>query len=187
MTPPIKTLEVRTRAAWRRWLARHHATEREVWLVYYKKHAGVDAIAYKESLEEALCYGWIDSLVRRLDDDRYVRKFTPRKPDSTWSPVNRKLYAELEARGALAAPGIARPPGRRSPPALRPTTAKTPAYIAAALKKNARAWKAFQALAPSHRRDYVSWIDAAKREDTKARRIREAIRRLARSEKLPMK
>jgi len=184
---PVKTLEVRTRKAWRKWLEKNHAKETEVWLVFYKRHTGVAGIEYRESLEEALCYGWIDSLVRRIDDDRYARKFTPRKPKSVWSPTNRKLYAELRDRGALAAPGLERSPTGRAAPAPQKKTAPTPAYIEAAFKKNPRAWKTFQALAPSHRRNYVAWIDAAKRDDTKERRIREAVGLLAAGKKLPLK
>jgi len=188
MSPaPIRTLEVRTRKAWRKWLEKNHARETEVWLVYYKRHTGVEGIEYRESLEEALCYGWIDSLVRRIDDDRYARKFTPRKRGSVWSPTNRKLYAELRDRGALAPPGLERAPTGRAEPAQRPMAARTPAYIVSAFKKNARAWKTFQEMAPSHRRNYVAWIDSAKRDDTKERRIREAVGLLAAGKKLPLK
>jgi SAM-dependent methyltransferase len=117
----MKTLEVRTRLAWRKWLAKHHASEREIWLVFYKRHTGVAGLEYRDALEEALCYGWIDSVLRRLDDERYAHKFTPRKPGSNWSPTNRRLYARLRERGALAAPGIERAPNGRTPPARRPT------------------------------------------------------------------
>ncbi len=95
----MKTLLVRTLGQWRDWLAEHHASESEVWLVFYKRHTGLASIVYKDARDEALCFGWVDSLVKRLDDRRYAQKFTPRSADSRWSAVNRKRYAELKAGG----------------------------------------------------------------------------------------
>src|SRR4051794_15393532 len=109
----MKTLEVQTVDGWRDWLDEHHQTETEVWLVVFKKHTGVRAVDYKDALDEALCVGWVDSLVKRLDDRRYALKFTPRRPDSRWSGTNRKRYAELQASGRLKAGGISRPPTDR--------------------------------------------------------------------------
>src|SRR5262245_35714959 len=102
----IKTLDVKTRHAWRKWLEKHHDCQTEIWLVFHKLHTGTKSIDYHDALDEALCFGWIDSLVRRLDDDRFARKFTPRKPDSRWSAINIKRYAELKEQGLLAAPGL---------------------------------------------------------------------------------
>ena len=102
---PLETVDVRNRQAWRKWLEEHHASCSEIWLVFHKRHTGITSVLYDDAVEEALCFGWIDSLVRRLDDDRYARKFTPRKANSRWSTSNRRRYAELEARGLLAAQG----------------------------------------------------------------------------------
>lgn len=179
----VNTLDVRTRPAWRRWLAKHHATVTAVWLVFHKTHTGVPAIPYDAAVEEALCFGWVDSLITRLDEDRYARKFTPRKPDSQWSASNRRRYATLQAAGLLAAAGRRRRPTAGSP-AAPPPVVSAPAYIAKALKARPRAWTAFQALAPSHRRLYLTWIHSAKRDETRQRRLREAIRRLLRGETL---
>ena len=115
----MKTLLVRTLDQWREWLTEHHASVSEVWLIFYKRHTGVASIAYKEARDEALCFGWVDSLVKRLDDRRYAQKFTPRRADSRWSAVNRKRYAELKAVGRLKPPGIARAP---------PTAAMVPGH-----------------------------------------------------------
>src|SRR3954447_21845386 len=101
----LKTLDVRTLAGWRRWLAEHHDSDTEVWLIFHKRHTGEPSVEYGDALDEALCFGWIDSLIKRLDDDRYARKFTPRKPDSKWSSVNRRRYAVLEASGRLMPSG----------------------------------------------------------------------------------
>ena len=77
------------RAAWRAWLAANGQAEREIWLIFYKKHTGTPCVSYDEAVEEALCFGWIDGLIKRLDDDRYAQRFTPRKPGSSWSESNK--------------------------------------------------------------------------------------------------
>lgn len=93
------TLEVRSRAQWRRWLQAHHDSVREIWLVFRKGEAAARAVDYEAAIEEALCFGWVDSLVRRLDGERYARKFTPSRRESRWSTINRRRYADLDARG----------------------------------------------------------------------------------------
>jgi uncharacterized protein YdeI (YjbR/CyaY-like superfamily) len=85
-----KLLYVTTREEWRAWLNNHHATETEIWLVYYKKHSAKPRIPYDHAVEEALCFGWIDSLVKKIDDQRYVQKFTPRRDHTKWSPLNKQ-------------------------------------------------------------------------------------------------
>ena len=186
----MKTLLVKTPGQWRAWLAKHHAAEAEVWLVFHKQHTGVASIDYKDALDEALCFGWVDSLVKRLDERRFARKFTPRRADSRWSEVNRKRYAELAAEGRLKPPGIERSPNTRGSaprPARLELPWKLPAYIQAALKENAKAARHFEALPTEQRRRYFAWIDSAKREETKLRRLAEAIRLLSRGETLGLK
>jgi uncharacterized protein YdeI (YjbR/CyaY-like superfamily) len=186
----MKTLLVRTADQWRDWLAAHHGSVSEIWLVFYKVHTGVASIDYHDALDEALCFGWVDSLVKRLDDRRYARKFTPRRADSRWSAVNRKRYAELEASGRVKPPGRDRAPTGRSygprPPRYE-LPSRLPPYIEAALRRRPAALRCFEALAPSHRRRYVGWIDSAKREETRARRLKEAIRLLAAGRMLGLK
>lgn len=186
----MKTFQARTLDQWRKWLAKHHAMESEVWLIFHKKDTGVASIDYKDALDEALCFGWVDSLIKRLDEQRFARKFTPRRPESKWSAVNRKRYAELKREGRLKPPGIERAPTNRAY-GPRPTRleipSKLPAYIQAALRKNPAALRTFEALSPSHRREYFAWIESAKREETKLRRLEEAIRLLASGKKLGLK
>jgi uncharacterized protein YdeI (YjbR/CyaY-like superfamily) len=187
--PPkaIDTLEMRSRQQWRDWLQAHHDSVSEIWLVFQKRHTGLDCISYADAIDEALCFGWVDSLVRRLDDARYARKFTPRKRDSKWSTINRRRYEELKARGLLAPPGLGRPPTNRSGDAPRPSLSSLPSYIEKQLKANASAWAYFQRLAPSYRRAFVGWVDSAKREETKQKRLREAFSLLAAGKKLGLK
>ena len=180
------TLDVRTRRDWRRWLAKHHASSPGIWLIRHKQHAGVEAMPYEDVVCEALCFGWIDSLIKRLDENRYAVKVTPRKPTSKWSDLNRKRWKRLEAAGLLAAPGLAAAPTANSY-APRQTIPELPAYIAKALRTNAGAWQHFQALAPGQRRNYVVWIHMAKRPETREKRIRESIELLAAGKKLGLK
>jgi uncharacterized protein YdeI (YjbR/CyaY-like superfamily) len=179
-----KALDVRTRELWRTWLQEHHTSEREIWLVFHKHQ---ESLGYDDAVEEALCFGWIDSIIKRLDDDRYARKFTPRKPDSKWSTINRRRYAELEARGLLESAGLDRAPTNWSGDAPRPSLSVLPVYIEKQLKADARIWNYFEKLAPSCRRAYIGWIDSAKREETKQKRLREAISMLAAGKKLGLK
>jgi uncharacterized protein YdeI (YjbR/CyaY-like superfamily) len=183
----LKTLEVRSRHEWRNWLGKHHDSDSVIWLVFPKRHGSEASITYDEAVEEALCFGWIDSIVRRLDDDRYVRKFTPRKPDSKWSTINRERYRKLKRRGALAAPGQERAPTERSGDRPQPSLSAIPSYIENQLKAGGHAWDYFERLAPSYRRAYIAWIDSAKREETKQKRLREAIGLLASGRKLGLK
>jgi uncharacterized protein YdeI (YjbR/CyaY-like superfamily) len=182
----LKTVTLETAAEWRRWLAAHHGSEKEIWLVFHKRHTGRKSIEYDDSVDQALCYGWIDSLIKRIDDDRYARKFTPRKTDSVWSDSNRRRYAALRRDGRLAASGRARAPTDRRPD-LRTGIRLDYRYVRAALEKNKAAAKNFARLAPSEQRKIVGWIILAKRADTKQRRLKELISVLAAGKKLGLK
>ncbi len=154
----MKTFDARTRERWRSWLAKHHASESEIWLIFHKLHTGKPSVAYKDALDEALCYGWIDSLIKRIDDDRYARKFTPRKAESTWSSINIKRYAALKAAKKLAAPGSSAVPEGRPVVDMARGRTGCPPYIEQAIKRDARAWTFFESLAPSYRR-HVCHLD----------------------------
>ena len=157
-----------------------------MWLVFHKADTGIKSLAYEDAVREALCFGWIDSLVKRLDDDRYARKVTPRKPTSRWSDLNRRRWLELKTAGLLAAAGRdAAPTGNRYAP--KPSVPDLPAYIATAFRANPKAWAFFRELAPTYRRHFVVWIHTARREETRDRRIRESIALLAAGKKLGLK
>jgi uncharacterized protein YdeI (YjbR/CyaY-like superfamily) len=102
-----ETFEAAGRAAWRRWLEEHHEICSEVWLVFHKKHTGRASVTYDEAVEEALCFGWIDGRVQSIDDDRHAYRFTPRKPDSGWSALNKERVQTVVTRCAAGTkPGI---------------------------------------------------------------------------------
>jgi uncharacterized protein YdeI (YjbR/CyaY-like superfamily) len=185
MAAKSKTLDVGSRARWRAWLEANHRSANEIWLVFHKPHTEKASIDYEDSVDEAICFGWVDSLIRRLDDDHYARKFTPRKADSFWSALNRKRYAKIEALGLLAPAGRERAPTAENHyPPRRKRSSTVPAYIEKAFKTEPRAWATFERLTSRDRRLYVGWIDNAKREETKSRRIRKAIGLLAAGKKL---
>lgn len=179
-------LEIRDRQTWRAWLETHHRSHPGIWLVYFKDHTGVDSITYEDSVNEALCFGWVDSLIRRLDDDRYARKFTPRKPGSKWSDSNRKRWAELKRSGLLSEAGRTAAPTSNAyaPP---PPIPDLPSALAKALKANPKARAFFNGLARAERRQFAAWIHLAKRPETREKRLRESIALLASGKKLGLR
>ena len=173
-----RTFAAPDRAAWRTWLAGHASTDAEIWLVYFKKHTGKPTVSYLDSLEEALCFGWVDSLIQKIDDDRYARKFTPRRIGSKWSEVIQRLVAKLIREGLMTEAGLARvdfslPEGE--PIRQRPAETPTPGWLKTGLRTSPLAWENFEKLPPSHQRRYIVWISDAKRDETRQKRIREAI------------
>lgn len=173
----LEQLYVPDRAAWRRWLGRHHAKSPGVWLVFDRATHRKDRLPYADAVEEALCVGWIDSTVRPLSDTQYCQLFTPRKPKSTWSKLNKTRVARLEARGLMrpagrAAIAVARANGAWS--SLDQVEALTmPPDLVEALARTEGADAGFASLAPSARKGYLHWISQAKRAETRARRIAE--------------
>lgn len=190
------------RASWRKWLEKNHRKETVLWLIYYKKHTGKPSVPYNEAVEEALCFGWIDSLVRRLDDERYMQKFTPRKPKSTWSESNVLRVEKMAREGKMRDKGMelykyARekgllPDSEAENKALkaenfRKLFPEVPEYIMHALERSTAAEKTFNSLAPSHKLRYLAWITAAKKEETRLKRLAESISLLESGHKLGMK
>ena len=182
----LELVQVTSRREWRAWLTKHHTSSPGVWLVFHKAHTRKKSIAYEDMVREALCFGWIDSLVKRLDDDRYAIKVTPRKATSKWSQLNRTRWTELKKASLLTPAGLSAAPTNNSY-APRPLIPELPGYIVKAFKANPGAWKFFQELAPTHRRNFVVWIHMAKRPETRARRIHESITLLAAGKKLGLK
>jgi uncharacterized protein YdeI (YjbR/CyaY-like superfamily) len=179
-------LDVQTREAWRRWLVEHYDSSPGVWVLRYKQHTGVRSMPYEDLVCEALCFGWVDSLIKRLDEDVYVIKVTPRQPTSKWSEANRTRWKALRAAGLLAAPGLAAAPTANRY-AAKPNVPELPAYIARAFKADAGAWAFFKSLSARSRRDFVVWVHTAKRAETRTRRIRECLELLSARKKLGLK
>ena len=188
------TLHVTNRDKWRAWLKRNHLTEKEVWLICYKKRTGQRGIPYEDAVEEALCFGWIDSIVKRVDDDKYARKFTPRKKNSKWSELNKRRVAKVMSERRMTPAGLAKISYQVSENVedAAKTVAKkkdlgVPDYVEHALKANTGVWENFNHLAPSYRRNHLGWITSAKQQATRERRLREAIGLLAQNKKMGLK
>ena len=174
-----RRFRARSRAAWRAWLERHHATAREVWLVYAKKHSGKPTVRYAEAVEEAICFGWIDTTVHPLDANYYLQRFTPRTDLRNWSKLNLDRFDRMVAEGRMTDAGRAKRPPDVAPPAPRfHARDPVPAFIRRAVAAHPGAQRTFLELAPTYRRDYVRWIVEAKKPETRERRLAEAIRRL---------
>lgn len=176
-------------AALRRWFERHHATHTELRLGYWKVASGQQSVSWPESVDEALCVGWIDGLTKRIDDARYVIRFTPRKATSIWSAVNIARVAALEAEGRMRDAGRAAFALRREQRSgvysfeqasveLAPQHAKT-------LRANRAAWADWQRRSASYRKAAAWWVVSAKREATRERRLAQLIECCARGESLP--
>ena len=185
-------LHVTNRDDWRAWLRKNHDTEKEVWLIHYKRHTGKPRIPYDDAVEEALCFGWIDSLVKKIDDEKFARKFTPRKDKSKWSEANKKRATKMIKEGKMKKAGLAKireakNNGEWFKTAPVKKELEIPAYIRKAFATNEKALDNFNNLANGYKRQLVGWITSAKKEATRKRRLAEAIQLLGQNKKLGMK
>ncbi len=181
-----------SRQEWRAWLEKNNSTAREVWLVYYKKDSGKPSVTYPESLEEALCFGWIDGIRKSIDSERYANRFTPRRSQSKWSLFNVKLASRLIDEGRMAEAGLMafKSRGDQDKEIVEARSAKevrlTP-ELEKEMRTNEKAWSNFQDMAPSYRRHYAMWLLSARRPETRERRLKEAMELLEQNKKLGMK
>ena len=164
---------------WRFWLQQHHQTSPGVWLMFFKKNTGQPCITYDDALDEALCYGWIDSIIKKIDDERYVSKLTPRTNLGKWSTANKRRVLRLIAQSRMQAEGLTKIEDinvlAEQPARTRPAIMDLPHELEQAIQANASAWEYWQTLPSSHRREYIWWLTSAKRPETVARRMREAL------------
>lgn len=155
----LHLLEISDRKEWRRWLKENFKTTGEVWLVYFKKGSGKARISYNDAVEEALCFGWIDSNVRSLDDSRYAQRFSPRRPNSSYSPANLERLRQLAAEGKVQKDVLASLPSVDGAKPPRLVVAKD---ILAAIKANKEAWTNYRKLSPSYKRIRIGFIEGAR-------------------------
>lgn len=152
-----KTLHVTKRKDWRKWLREHSKTEKDIWLVYYKKETGKPRIAYNDAVEEALCFGWIDSTVKSLDEKRTAQRFSPRKPKSRYSPANReRLRKLLKQRKVIKEV-------RETLGNISEEKFEIPKDILEEIKSNEEAWKHFQKFSDAYKRIRIGFIDGARK------------------------
>ena len=180
------TFEPKNRTMWRQWLESHHAKEKEIWLIFTKVKRDPQSFSYRDALAEALCFGWIDGVRQRIDDERYAQRFSPRTRSSKWSKINLSLAHELKSAGLMAPSGLsalnqATPAGGSDVGHPEQTSA---APFITALQADPIAWNNFQQLPPSHQRRYVGWISDAKLETTRHKRMAEALGLLRENKRL---
>ena len=189
----MRQLYIPDRSRWRRWLSKNHDKEENgIWLVFYKKKTNKSSLEYEQAVEEAICFGWIDSIIKKIDEAKYVRKFTPRKADSLWSQLNKKRAERMIKQGLMTKAGlakikIAKETGLWDKDPRLKISLDIPDEFAAALAKNKKARENFNKLAFTYRRHYIGWIITAKRDQTKKRRIAESIALLEQGKKLGLK
>jgi uncharacterized protein YdeI (YjbR/CyaY-like superfamily) len=187
----LKTFHAKTGEQWQHWLQRNYLIESEVWLLFFKKEAKRENISYDGALDLALCYGWIDSLVRRIDDKKYARKFTPRKTSSIWSKSNIVRMERLIKDSRMTERGRElfkeRSPEISFAEKFATNELPFPDEFMTAIQKNQQAWQNFQAFSPSHKRQYQMWVTSAKRDETRKRTIKEAVALISKNVRSLMK
>jgi uncharacterized protein YdeI (YjbR/CyaY-like superfamily) len=179
-----KTLYVTDRKRWRAWLAQNHAKASEIWLIYYRKHTKNPRISYNDAVDEALCFGWIDSIAKGIDEQAFAQRFTPRRPGSRLSPMNRVRAARLIAARRMTRAGLEKIPLDDRPGRRR---FEVPPDILRALKADPVVWKNFRRFPDSYRQIRVGWIDGARRRPAEFRkRLRYLLKMTAKNQRFGM-
>lgn len=175
----LQTIYAPDRMAWREWLAENHCTSPGIWLIYYKVKSGKPSVQYSEAVKEALCFGWIDSKVKSLDEDRYMQIFTPRKPKSVWSKLNKQYIEELIEQGLMTEAGLKKIDVAKQDGSwftLDAIEALTiPTDLEQALAANEIAKQNFEAFSNSTKKTILFWIDSAQRPETRLKRIEQTL------------
>jgi uncharacterized protein YdeI (YjbR/CyaY-like superfamily) len=184
-------LYVTDRNEWRSWLEQNHSIKK-VDLVFYKKNSGRSSIPYEDSVEEALCFGWVDSTIRKVDEEKYVRRFTPRKGKSVWSELNKKRAKKMIKQERMTEAGLesireAKQNGSWTKTPESRMKFEIPPFMREALVRNKKALQNFDGLAPMYKRHFIGWVASAKKEETRRKRLEEALSLLEQNKKLGLK
>ena len=171
-----KSCTPRNQKDWHKWLEKNHNRESEVWLVYFKPASGKFNLDYESSVEEALCFGWIDSIIQKIDENSYARKFNPRRLNSQWSETNKRRVLKVIRDGRMMEAGLAKvtfdvEDVQVSQPKAKRPAVEMPESIERALRSNAQAWETFQKISPSLKRNYILWLSNAKKSATFEKRL----------------
>ena len=179
----------KTQDDFRKWLVKNHASKSELFVGYYKKHTGRPSLTWPESVDQALCFGWIDGIRKSLGDESYMIRFTPRRPKSIWSDVNIKRMAELKKLGLLHDAGVAAFARRTDEKSVRYAYEQRDVKLSSVYEKeirsNSKAWEFFQQLPPSVRKPTIWWVMSAKQNETQLRRLKLLISCSAKGERIP--
>ena len=181
-------LDFKTQKTWRKWLESHHQSTSEAWVVLYKKHVKQPGLRYPEAVDEAVCFGWIDSKMKRVDDDRFIQRFSPRRTGSIWSKANVERVERMIKAGKMTSAGFdtiahAKESGQWARAYSSKESPKLPEDLKRALSHNKSAWKNFQAFSNSQQTMYLYWVLNAKRSETRIKRIKQVVERAAKNQK----
>jgi uncharacterized protein YdeI (YjbR/CyaY-like superfamily) len=179
---PKKPKYFQSSVEWRRWLENNHDKENDVWLVHYKKASGKSSISHDSAVEEALCFGWIDGKLKSIDNEKFILRYSPRKPRSVWSEINRKRAERLIALGKMTMAGLkkieeAKKSGLWDKAYTNRIKERMPPDLNDALSRNRDAWRNFRQFANTYRNMYIGWVTGAKTEPTRKKRIKEVVKR----------
>ncbi len=181
----LRRVRPKSRKAWREWLEKNHASSKGVWLVYAKKNSGIPSLTYNDAVEEALCFGWIDSKINPIDENYYMQVFTPRKPQSAWSALNKTRVDRLLAGGLMTAAGLAAVETAKKSgawDAMKQVEELTiPPDLAKAMRANPEASRHWATYSPSRRKGVLYRLAGAKRPETRARYLKEIVENMARN------
>ena len=179
----MEIVVAKDRAEWRRWLAKNFARSDEIWLVFYKKASGKQTVSYDHAVEEALCFGWVDGMKKKLDEERYAFRFTPRKARSAWSKSNLQRVERLIADGQMTEAGLkAYNSDHRREAAPMPTA--LPQALEEKFRQQRAAWANYQKFPPGYRRITAGWVASAKKEETQIKRLEKLMEYSGRNERI---
>jgi len=184
----MSKLQFKNRQAWRSWLNKNHRQDLGVRLVIYKKAHSKKGLAYEEAVEEALCFGWIDGQLKRLDDEKHLIHFSPRRKNSIWAPSNVTRFRKMKKQGKMTKAGLAvfpkiLPKQKSNKPVNVPKKLRMPIDLNKALKTNKKATEHFKNYPPSFRKTIIWWVLGAKQKETRQRRIRDIVQNAAKHER----
>jgi uncharacterized protein YdeI (YjbR/CyaY-like superfamily) len=179
----METVFAQDRAEWRRWLAKNFGRSDEIWLVFYKKASGKQTVPYDHAVEEALCFGWVDGRKKKLDEDCYAFRFTPRKARSAWSKSNLRRVELLIADGKMTPAGLKayNADDRRE---VAPMPTALPQVLEEKFRKQRAAWTNYQKFPPGYRRTTAGWVASAKKEETQIKRLQKLVEYSGRNERI---
>ena len=177
----MKTVYAKDRREWRTWLEKNHAKCDEIWLVYYKKDSGKPRVPYEDAVEEALCFGWIDGKIKKIDEACFAQRFTPRRPRSSWNDTNIQRAERLIAEGKMMPAGLA---AFNSKQRAEPLVDEMPKNLEARFRKQSIAWNNYENFPPYYRRMTARWVADAKKEETRLGRLEKLIEFSARNERI---
>ncbi|PLX02768.1 MAG: hypothetical protein C0595_09590 [Marinilabiliales bacterium] len=181
-----------TNKDFRKWLIKNHDKSDGFWMIFYKKHTKTKCIEYQKALEEALCFGWIDNIVKRVDNEKYIRRFTPRRNTKNWSDYNKRKVLNLIKIGKMTQYGLSKIDksvdlhSYSEKEKVKPSD-EIPKFIETEFANNEPALINFRKLAPSHKKQYINWISSAKRQSTIEKRLKEAVKLLQKKCKMELK